>query len=57
MQTPFFDGRPAEYLPGPTQHLNPPEAVAAAVLFALEQPAGCEVRELVVTPEAEPFWP
>ena len=28
-----------------------------AVLFALSQPPGCEVRELVVTSDREPSWP
>ena len=31
--------------------------VAEAVLFALRQPEGCEVRELVVTPSVESSWP
>jgi NADP-dependent 3-hydroxy acid dehydrogenase YdfG len=31
--------------------------VAAAVLFVLDQPAGCEVRELVVAPSRESSWP
>lgn len=57
MQTPFFEGRPEQYRPGPDAQLNRPEDVAAAVLFALNQPPGCEVRELVVTPSREPSWP
>ena len=57
MQTPFFDGRPDQYKPGPDAELNRPDDVAAAVLFALDQPPGCEVRELVVTPSTEPSWP
>ena len=32
-------------------------AVAAAVLFALSQPAGCEVRELFIAHAEEPSWP
>jgi hypothetical protein len=31
--------------------------VAAAVLFALSSPPGCEVRELVVCPAVEGSWP
>jgi hypothetical protein len=27
------------------------------VLFALGQPTGCEVRELLVAPAREPSWP
>lgn len=57
MRTAFFDGRPEEFKPAPDQQLNEPEDVAESVLFALRQPAGCEVRELVVTPSEEPSWP
>jgi NAD(P)-dependent dehydrogenase (short-subunit alcohol dehydrogenase family) len=57
MQTAFFDGRPDQYKPGPDAMLNRPEDVAETVLFALRQPPGCEVRELVVTPSTEPSWP
>jgi NAD(P)-dependent dehydrogenase (short-subunit alcohol dehydrogenase family) len=57
MQTPFFDGRPEEFKPAPDQQLNRPEDVARAVVFALRQPAGCEVRELLVAPATEPSWP
>lgn len=57
MHTHFFDGRDEQYLPPPDAKLNQPEHVAQAVLFALRQPAGCEVRELVVTPSVEGSWP
>ena len=57
MQTAFFDGRDEQYRPRPDAKLNRPEDVAAAVLFALRQPPGCEVRELVVTPSVEGSWP
>lgn len=57
MQTPFFDGRPEQYKPPADAKLNRPEDVAAAVLFALGQPAGCEVRELLVAPSTESSWP
>jgi NAD(P)-dependent dehydrogenase (short-subunit alcohol dehydrogenase family) len=57
MQTAFFDGRDEQYLPPADLRLNPPEDVAATVLFALQQPPGCEVRELVVTPSIEGSWP
>jgi NAD(P)-dependent dehydrogenase (short-subunit alcohol dehydrogenase family) len=57
MQTAFFDGRDEQYRPGPDAKLNRAEDVAAAVLFALSQPPGCEVRELVVTPSVEGSWP
>ena len=57
MHTAFFDGRPEEFKPAPDQQLNRPEDVAESVLFALRQPAGCEVRELLVAPSTEPSWP
>jgi NADP-dependent 3-hydroxy acid dehydrogenase YdfG len=37
--------------------MNDPARVADAVLFALCQPPGTEIRELVVTPSVEPSWP
>jgi NAD(P)-dependent dehydrogenase (short-subunit alcohol dehydrogenase family) len=57
MRTNFFDGRTEQYRPGPDAALNDPANVAAAVMFALSQPAGCAVRELVVTPDLEPSYP
>ncbi|MGW4643982.1 SDR family oxidoreductase [Sphaerisporangium sp. NPDC004334] len=57
MRTRFFDGRDERYRPGPDARLNQPEDVAAAVVFALGQPPGCELRELVVCPSTEPSWP
>ncbi|TDE09736.1 SDR family oxidoreductase [Jiangella asiatica] len=57
METPFFDGRDEQYKPPPDAKLNRPADVARAVLFALDQPAGCEIRELVVTPSVESSWP
>lgn len=57
MHTPFFDGRPDQYKPPADAKLNRPEDVAETVLFALSQPAGCEVRELVVCASTESSWP
>jgi NAD(P)-dependent dehydrogenase (short-subunit alcohol dehydrogenase family) len=57
MRTHFFDDRPDTFKPAPDQHLNDPADVARAVVFALRQPAGCELRELVVAPATEPSWP
>jgi 2-dehydro-3-deoxy-L-rhamnonate dehydrogenase (NAD+) len=57
MRTAFFDDRPDQYKPGPDAHLNPPEEVAQAVVFALTRPPGVELREMVVTPAIEPSWP
>jgi NAD(P)-dependent dehydrogenase (short-subunit alcohol dehydrogenase family) len=57
MKTHFFDDRPEHFKPAPDQLLNDPADVARTVLFALRQPAGCELRELVVAPAGEPSWP
>jgi NAD(P)-dependent dehydrogenase (short-subunit alcohol dehydrogenase family) len=57
MRTKFFDERDEKYRPGPDAILNDPADVAAAVLFALSQPAGCAVRELVVAAETESSYP
>ncbi|MGN6523297.1 MAG: SDR family oxidoreductase [Actinomycetes bacterium] len=57
MSTAFFDGRTEQYKPGPDAKLNDPSHVAAAILFALDQPAGCELREMVVAAATEPSWP
>jgi NAD(P)-dependent dehydrogenase (short-subunit alcohol dehydrogenase family) len=57
MRTRFFDGRTEQYRPGPDADLNDPADVAEAVLMALLQPAGCELREIVVAPSTEPSWP
>jgi NAD(P)-dependent dehydrogenase (short-subunit alcohol dehydrogenase family) len=57
MHTAFFDGRDEQYKPPPDAKLNRPQDVAAAVIHALRQPAGCEVREMVVCPSQESSWP
>ena len=57
MYTSFFDGRDEQYKPPPDAKLNQPEDVARTVLFALRQPPGCEVKELVVTSSWEGSWP
>jgi NAD(P)-dependent dehydrogenase (short-subunit alcohol dehydrogenase family) len=57
MRTAFFDGRPDQYKPGPDAILNDPDNVADAVAYALGQPPGVEIRELVVCPSTEPSWP
>ncbi|RZQ60318.1 SDR family oxidoreductase [Amycolatopsis suaedae] len=57
MRTAFFDAREDRYKPPADAKLNDPRHVAAAVLFALRQPAGCEVRELVVCASEESSWP
>jgi NAD(P)-dependent dehydrogenase (short-subunit alcohol dehydrogenase family) len=57
MHTPFFDGRDEQYKPPPDAKLNKPEHVAETVVFALSQPPGGEVRELVVCSSTESSWP
>ena len=61
MNTHFFDGRDEQFKPAPDafqkNQLNDPSNVAEAVVFALAQPKGCEVRELIVTPSRETSWP
>ncbi len=57
MHTAFFDGREPRYQPPPDAKLNRPQDVAESVIFALRQPPGCEVRELVVCPSMETSWP
>jgi NAD(P)-dependent dehydrogenase (short-subunit alcohol dehydrogenase family) len=53
MHTHFFDNRTEQYKPPPDAVLNAPADVAAAVVFALTQPAGCELRELVFCSSTE----
>jgi NAD(P)-dependent dehydrogenase (short-subunit alcohol dehydrogenase family) len=57
MRTAFFDGREERYRPGPDAALNDPAHVADAVLFALSQPPGCAVRELVICADREVSYP
>jgi NAD(P)-dependent dehydrogenase (short-subunit alcohol dehydrogenase family) len=57
MTTHFFDDRTEQYKPGPDAVLNDPAHVAEAILFALGQPARCELRELVVATSTETSWP
>ncbi|MEV1290192.1 SDR family oxidoreductase [Micromonospora sp. NPDC049679] len=57
MRTAFFDEREERYRPGADAELNDPAHVAAAVLFALYQPPGCAVRELVVCADREVSYP
>jgi NAD(P)-dependent dehydrogenase (short-subunit alcohol dehydrogenase family) len=57
MRTKFFDDRDDQYKPGPDAILNDPANVANAIMFALGQPSGCAVREIVVAAETEPSYP
>jgi NAD(P)-dependent dehydrogenase (short-subunit alcohol dehydrogenase family) len=57
MTTHFFDDRTEQYKPGADAVLNDPAHVAETILFALSQPAHCELRELVVAVSTETSWP
>jgi len=57
MGTAFFDDRETQYKPAPETPLADPMDVAAAIVFALCQPPGCEVKELVVAGPLETSWP
>ena len=57
MRTKLFDDRDEQYKPGPDAVLNDPANVANAIMFALGQPAGCAVRELVIAAETETSYP
>lgn len=57
MHTGFFDGRDEQYKPAADAKLNRPENVAEAVVFALSQPPGCEIREMLICPSTETSWP
>ncbi|MBT2537378.1 SDR family oxidoreductase [Arthrobacter sp. ISL-69] len=57
MKTRFFDDRAEQYKPQDDSRLNDPANVAEAILFALSQPPGCEVREMLICHEDEGSWP
>jgi NAD(P)-dependent dehydrogenase (short-subunit alcohol dehydrogenase family) len=57
MRTAFFDDRPEQYRPGPDADLMNPDDVARCVHFALTQPAGCQIREMLVCSSKESSWP
>jgi NAD(P)-dependent dehydrogenase (short-subunit alcohol dehydrogenase family) len=57
MRTKFFDDRDEQYKPGPDAILNDPANTANAIMFALQQPPGCAVRELVIAAETETSYP
>jgi NAD(P)-dependent dehydrogenase (short-subunit alcohol dehydrogenase family) len=57
MKTRFFDDRDEQYKPQDDSRLNDPERVAEAILFALSQPKGCEVRQMLICHEEEGSWP
>ncbi|SCL47767.1 Short-chain dehydrogenase [Micromonospora citrea] len=57
MHTHFFDDRDPAYKPGPDANLNNPADTANAIMFALTQPTGCAVREMIVCHEQETSYP
>ncbi|MCY0905207.1 SDR family oxidoreductase [Arthrobacter sp. H14-L1] len=57
MNTHFFDDRDEQYKPQDDSRLNDPARVAQAILFALSQPVGCEIREMLICHEEEGSWP
>jgi NADP-dependent 3-hydroxy acid dehydrogenase YdfG len=57
MKTRFFDDRAEQYKPQDDSRLNDPANVAEAILFALSQPRGCEIREMLICHEDEGSWP
>lgn len=57
MRTHFFDDRDEQYKPPSDANLNDPLQVANTVMFVLDQPRPCEIRELVVCHSQEPSWP
>jgi NAD(P)-dependent dehydrogenase (short-subunit alcohol dehydrogenase family) len=57
MKTAFFDARDDKYKPAPDAPLNDPAHTAASILFALSQPPGCAVREMIVCSEVESSYP
>ena len=57
MRTGFFDSREERYKPPADAPLNDPANVAGAIVFALSQPAGCAVRELIICSTVESSYP
>lgn len=57
METHFFDDRDEKYKPQDNSRLNDPARVADAILFALSQPRGCEIRQMLIAHEEEGSWP
>jgi NADP-dependent 3-hydroxy acid dehydrogenase YdfG len=57
MHTAFFDDRDEQYKPGPDAKLAQPEDVARSIVHVLTQPAGFDVKEIVVASSWEGSWP
>ena len=56
-KTRFFDDHAEQYKPQDDSRLNDPANVAQAILLVLSQPAGCEIREMLICHEDEGSWP
>ena len=54
---PLVLDRAEQYKPPPDAKLNRPEDVAATPVYALRQPPGCQLREMVVCWSEESSWP
>ena len=57
MRTAFFDGRTDSTSRAPDADLDNPANTADAVLTALRQPVGSEIREMLVMASGESSWP
>lgn len=58
MRTHFFDRFVEQGIPMPDpDKLQDPAAVADAIVYALQAPAGSVIQELMITPLDEPSWP
>jgi hypothetical protein len=53
----LFDDHAEQYKPQDDSRLNDPANVAQAILLVLSQPAGCEIREMLICHEDEGSWP
>lgn len=57
MRTSFFDDRPAEHRPRADTRLAEPDDIGEMVAFALSQPPGIDLRELVACSSYDRSWP
>lgn len=57
MKTRFFEGRTERFMPKDDSRLNDPARVADAIVYALSQPPGVEIREILIAHGEEDSWP
>jgi NADP-dependent 3-hydroxy acid dehydrogenase YdfG len=58
MNTNFFERFNEQGIPLPDPgSLQDPAAVAQAIVYAVNMPAGSVMQEMVITPPNEPSWP